>query len=657
MMLRQLRDFLFGTLRGRLILGVALVHAVMMAIFVIDLTIRQRAMLLEHQTGDATALALSLSTSAALWIEADDISGLQELVETQHRYPELLFALLADKHGRILAHTDETKVGLYLLDLPREAQLAIFGRTSALVDVAAPALLAGRHVGWARIGIGQQSAAAKLAEITRNGIVYALAAIVIGTAIAWFMGRRITRRLYIVQETIDAVRGGNSQARSLITGPDEAAGLAREFNAMLDNLAAREKALERLNRELRAISNCNQTLIRTEDEQTLLNEICRIVCDEAGYRMAWVGYAENDAAKTIRPVAWAGFDSGYIADVRLTWAEDAERGQEPGGMAIRNGENIYIQDIATDPRMAPWRDSALQRGYRSLKTLPLKDESAKVFGVFLIYAAEPDAIPPDEMRLLVELAGDLAFGITVLRARVKRKQVEEELRKLNQELEKRVQERTAELEAANRELEAFSYQDGLTGIVNRRLFDLQLEQECRRCGRRGSPLSLIMVDVDYFKNYNDTYGHLAGDECLKLVAAHIAGKARRAEDLVARDGGEEFVVLLPDTDIKVAGVVAEAMRAGVEALNLPHPASQAADRVTISLGVAGDIPWPQGKPHYLISAADLALYCSKTEGRNRVSIEVPSLEGSQSQRNSDRPSEEFSDLQIKPGETGDQDAR
>ncbi len=124
--------------------------------------------------------------------------------------------------------------------------------------------------------------------------------------------------------------------------------------------------LQRLNRELRAISICNQVLVRAEDEQTLLNEICRIICDEAGLPLGLGGISENDDAKTIRrPVAWAGFDSGYIADTKLSWADDTERGQGPTGQLSEAVKTIYVKDFTTDPRMAPWRESALQRGYRS----------------------------------------------------------------------------------------------------------------------------------------------------------------------------------------------------------------------------------------------------------------------------------------------------
>lgn len=176
-----------------------------------------------------------------------------------------------------------------------------------------------------------------------------------------------------------------------------------------------KKALHRLNRELHAIRNCDQILIRATDEQTLLGDICRIVCDKAGYHMAWVGYTGFDDAKSVRTVAWAGMEDGYLANANITW-DDSEQGRGPTGTAIRSGENACIQDFATDPHAAAWRESALQRGYRSSIALPLKDENQSTFGVLNIYATEPNAFTAEEKRLLEELAGDLEFGITVLRA-------------------------------------------------------------------------------------------------------------------------------------------------------------------------------------------------------------------------------------------------
>jgi len=188
-----------------------------------------------------------------------------------------------------------------------------------------------------------------------------------------------------------------------------------------------EEALRRLNRELRAISNCNQTLLRATDEQSLLEEICRIVCQEAGYRMAWVAYAEHDEAKSVRPVAWTGTETEYLANLGITWA-DTERGRGLVGTAIRSGKTCCIQNFATDPRLELWREGALQYGFRSGIALPLKDEHANAFGTLGIYSAQPNAFAPEEIRLLEELAGDMAFGIVTLRSRAARQRAEEALR-------------------------------------------------------------------------------------------------------------------------------------------------------------------------------------------------------------------------------------
>lgn len=187
-----------------------------------------------------------------------------------------------------------------------------------------------------------------------------------------------------------------------------------------------EELQRRLNRELRAISNCNEALIRAVDEQVLLDEICRIVCDDAGYRMVWVGYVEHDQAQTVRPVAWAGVEEGYLSEAALTWA-DTDRGAGPAGTAVRQEETSYTQDISTSPAFARWRASALQRGYRSVIAFPLKNDKGSVFGVMAIYSAEVDAFTSEEIRLLEELADDLAFGIMVLRGRIEHRQTEYEL--------------------------------------------------------------------------------------------------------------------------------------------------------------------------------------------------------------------------------------
>ncbi len=188
-----------------------------------------------------------------------------------------------------------------------------------------------------------------------------------------------------------------------------------------------EISVTRLNRELKAVTRCLQTLLRSENEPWLLSEICRIVCEEAGYRMAWVGYCQDDAHKSVRAVAWGGTEEGYLARSGITWA-DTERGRGPVGTAVRTGQTAYMQDFAVDPQAAPWREMALERGYRAGIALPLRDEYQRPFGVLAIYSTQPDSFTLDEVRLLEDMAANLAFGIASLRARVVNKRLAEELR-------------------------------------------------------------------------------------------------------------------------------------------------------------------------------------------------------------------------------------
>ncbi|CAN5258625.1 diguanylate cyclase [soil metagenome] len=170
------------------------------------------------------------------------------------------------------------------------------------------------------------------------------------------------------------------------------------------------------------------------------------------------------------------------------------------------------------------------------------------------------------------------------------------------------------------EFQTQTFSDGLTGIANRRRFDMHLEDEFRRAKRVASPLSIIMIDVDQFKNYNDNYGHQRGDQCLILIAAALSRKLGRPCDLVARYGGEEFVAVLPDTNADGALKLAESMRAEVESLTLEHAYSDVASHVTISLGVVTQVPQPNAVTSDLIGAADTALYRAKNSGRNCVVV-------------------------------------
>ena len=178
-----------------------------------------------------------------------------------------------------------------------------------------------------------------------------------------------------------------------------------------------------------------------------------------------------------------------------------------------------------------------------------------------------------------------------------------------------------QLQTASDELRRLSISDALTTLGNRRHFDLMLDQEWMRSMRSASPISLIMLDIDCFKNYNDNYGHQAGDECIRLVAQKVRGAAKRTGDTSARYGGEEFALLLSGTELADAVIIAEVCRASVESLNIPHGHSTVCDVVTISAGVATMVPDSKTSSKALVEAADKELYRAKAEGKNRVVLE------------------------------------
>ncbi len=188
----------------------------------------------------------------------------------------------------------------------------------------------------------------------------------------------------------------------------------------------------------------------------------------------------------------------------------------------------------------------------------------------------------------------------------------------NRDLEEKVRLRTLELEAANRKLEDLSSTDALTGLANRRRFDAVWELEWQRALRQGFALAVAMIDVDHFKDYNDHYGHQAGDDCLRRLAQVLAAASQRSGELAARYGGEEFVIVLPGVNAEDAMANAERIRSAVQALNIVNAVDIPAGMLTVSIGVACRVPTAHDSPASLLRAADAALYEAKHQGRNRV---------------------------------------
>ena len=272
------------------------------------------------------------------------------------------------------------------------------------------------------------------------------------------------------------------------------------------------------------------------------------------------------------------------AEYRIRLATDGEKALKIA--ASTNPPDLILLDIVM-PRMD---------GYEVCRRLKEDPTTRNIPVIFITAMAEEE----DETKGLACGAVDYItkpFKLPIVRARIKTH---------------------LELKRHRDTLEALSTLDGLTGIPNRRRFDEVLKLEWLRGQREGAELSLIMIDIDHFKLYNDNYGHIEGDDCLKKVAACLAGAIGRPADFVARFSGEEFAVILPMTDEDGAATVAASLLEEIGELQLAHAYSPIAPQVTISLGVATMRPEPQVVPKTLIERADKALYAAKTAGRNRI---------------------------------------
>lgn len=305
----------------------------------------------------------------------------------------------------------------------------------------------------------------------------------------------------------------------------------------------------------------------------------------------------EDGGRTLRAV-WSRTDSespgipvGYAAPMEGSSLQEI---LDTGRPRVLNDLAAYLAD---HPKSDATR-RVVEEGIRSSLTCPLV-ATGKPVGFMFFSSRTVGCYADAHVDLFCQLAGHVATIIEKAR------------------LYEQLLDAQRHLEAANRVLDRLASIDGLTGLPNRRYFDEHVERERRRMQRVGRTLALVMIDIDHFKPYNDTYGHLQGDDCLKRIASVIRDNLQRASDFVARYGGEELAVVVSDVEGDDALRAAEMLRARVEALALPH-ASGVGGLVTISAGVTAAVPTHGMTVDWLIRSADRALYQAKREGRNRV---------------------------------------
>jgi diguanylate cyclase (GGDEF)-like protein len=316
--------------------------------------------------------------------------------------------------------------------------------------------------------------------------------------------------------------------------------------------------------------------------ESLMQGICDCLVTELPVEIVSVLLLNDDNTEFVHEVYSGTFTESPLA-VNGRWPVTVGA----AGRCVQLGRPHLIPDITVDPDYVPGNDTA-----RSEYLVPIR-HGRRLHGVLNLESSRTDFFGPEACAVFNAVADLVAGAIHFARM-------------------------ADELTEANRKLELLSMYDGLTMIANRRRFDAHLAQIWARQARDGAPLALLLVDADFFKALNDSAGHLRGDECLRRLARICERFAVEEEDLVARFGGEEFVILLPGRTLEEAVAQGEALRRAVSEEKLAHPASPLAPHVTISVGVAALVPSVDALPVQLVAAADQAMYAAKTGGRDRV---------------------------------------
>ncbi len=478
-------------------------------------------------------------------------------------------------------------------------------------------------------------------------------------------------------------------------------------DALQNQVQQKTSALIKSNRSLKTLSVCNEIIMRANDEIDLLYNICHTIVKIGGYRMAWIGVAQQDRFKTVKPVASAGKGLDYLHKIKISWA-DNPYGQGPTGKAIRERFPQVVNNTQAEQNYSPWKEQAEQHGYASSIALPLIYENQSL-GVLNIYATETSAFDTQETLFLSQLANDLSFGIATIRARVQHNKAQEQMRKLSSAVEHTaniimITNDTGIIEYVNPEferatgfkrkdvigktpsilksdhhkkpfylelwntikqgkvyrgtfvnrkkdggifyeeknitpikdkygqithfvstgkditerieneqkIEHLAYHDSLTGLPNRGLFRDRLQHAMTHAKRENTSLALMFLDLDRFKQINDSFGHIIGDELLQAVATRLQEHLRKG-DTIARLGGDEFTII--SENIQQAEDAANIASNVVNLMQKPFTIGRQEIFMGTSIGIAL-YPEDARTIDELISAADSAMYRAKEEGRN-----------------------------------------
>jgi len=402
--------------------------------------------------------------------------------------------------------------------------------------------------------------------------------------------------IWISSNTQPLFHAGESHPYAVVVSFTDITDLRHSEIATLKRRAQREHLLSQITQRIRQSLDLDEILNTTVIEVRQFLQVDRVLI----YRIFQDGTGSAIAEDTVSACA-SILGETYSANVFPKECHEA----------YMHGKVGAIDDVEASDLIPCLVEFSRQLGIKAKLIVPIVQEihpsegsnvlsnmsnigvpSSYLWGLLIAHHCSPHAWQAWEIKLLQQLSLQIAIAIQ------------------QSQLYEQVQ-------SANRHLAYLASHDGLTQVANRRRFDTYLQREWGRLARERAPLSLILCDIDYFKPYNDTYGHPAGDVCLVRIAQVLEQVAKRPADLVARYGGEEFAIVLPHTDERGAIQVAETIQATMAQLQIPHPASPMGDYITLSLGIASEVPAPGESVQPLIEQADQALYTAKQQGRNR----------------------------------------
>ena len=375
------------------------------------------------------------------------------------------------------------------------------------------------------------------------------------------------------------------QVMESLPGPPDASGQMRWFNTIQDVTEQKqaEIRIKRLNRVYAVLSGINSLIVRAQEQNELFKEACRIAVDAGAFRMAWIGIVDAETLDG-KVVAWYGGDPGFVDMIRLTARSGTPDSERPASVSVREKRVVVCNDVATEPALAPLRGELLARGHHSVAAFPLIVGDRAV-AVFALFAGEAGFFDEEELTLLTELASNISFALDHLG-----------------KVEK---------------LDYLAYFDALTGLANRILLQDRLRQAIANATRRGDMVTVAYLDLDLFKNVNDSLGHSAGDELLKTVATRLQASVRES-DTVARLGGDEFVLLLNQSHAESAAPEADIPDVMQRLMgNVSKSVVLAGVKVSVSCSIGLSVYPQDGQdPEILLRNADAAMYRAKELGRN-----------------------------------------